>query len=137
MWQLVLPECLQEEVFQQLNTYHGHQVERTTELIQQRCYWPGMGRVIKDWCQRCSRCSVAKNTQPQIQAPMGHLLASRPNEILALDFSLLEPARDGREQVLVMSLSLHRSFLLRISRPAQLQRLWLRNGSTRMEFQLV
>lgn len=34
---------------------------------------------------------------------MGHLLASRPNEILAIDFSFLEPARDGREQVLVMT----------------------------------
>lgn len=34
---------------------------------------------------------------------MGHLLASRTNEILAIDFSLLEPARDGREQVLVLT----------------------------------
>lgn len=29
--------------------------------------------------------------------------SSRPNEILAIDFSLLEPARDGREQVLVLT----------------------------------
>ena len=34
---------------------------------------------------------------------MGHLLASRPNQILAIDFSLLERSRDGREQVLVMT----------------------------------
>ena len=41
--QLVLPECLREEVFQQLHNHHGHQgIERTTELIRQRCYWPGM-----------------------------------------------------------------------------------------------
>ncbi|KAJ8014488.1 hypothetical protein DPEC_G00040750 [Dallia pectoralis] len=34
---------------------------------------------------------------------MGHLLASRPNQILAIDFTLIEPARVGREQVLVMT----------------------------------
>lgn len=102
--QLVLPESLQEEVFQQLHSNHGHQgIERTTELIQQRGYWPGMRSMIRDWCVKCQRCSLAKNTQPQVRAPMGHLLASQPNEILAIDFSLLEPARDGREQVLVMT----------------------------------
>lgn len=34
---------------------------------------------------------------------MGHLMASRPNQILAIDFSLLERSRDGREQVLIMT----------------------------------
>lgn len=103
-FQLVLPESLWEEVFQQLHTHHGHQgAERTTELIRQRCYWPGMGANIKEWCRRCERCCLSKTTQPQVRAPMGHLLASKPNEILAMDFSLLDPARDGREQVLVLT----------------------------------
>lgn len=105
MLQLVLPDCLQGEVFQQLHTYHGHQgAERTTELILQRCYWPALGMMIKDLCQRCSRCSVAKNIQPQVWETKGHLLLSRPNGILALDFSLLEPAQVGREYALVMTL---------------------------------
>lgn len=34
---------------------------------------------------------------------MGHLLASRPNEIMAIDFTLLEPSRSGLENVLVMT----------------------------------
>jgi hypothetical protein len=34
---------------------------------------------------------------------MSHLLASKPNEILAIDFTVLEPATDGRENVLVMT----------------------------------
>lgn len=34
---------------------------------------------------------------------MGHLLASRPNEILAIDFTLLEPTPAGLENVLVMT----------------------------------
>ncbi|KAL2098376.1 hypothetical protein ACEWY4_007583 [Coilia grayii] len=34
---------------------------------------------------------------------MGHLLASRPNEILAMDFTVLELAYNGQENVLVMT----------------------------------
>lgn len=102
--QLLLPACLKEEVLQQLHNDHGHQgVERTTELIRRRCYWPGMGEDIKHWCQNCERCTLAKSSQLRPQAPMGHLLASRPNQILAVDFTFLEPALDGREQVLIMT----------------------------------
>ncbi|XP_062404413.1 uncharacterized protein LOC134094507 [Sardina pilchardus] len=104
MRQLLLPACLKEEVLQQLHNDHGHQgIERTTDLIRLRCYWPGMGEDIKHWCQNCERCTLAKSSQPRLQAPMGHLLASRPNQILAVDFTFLEPAMDGREQVLIMT----------------------------------
>lgn len=34
---------------------------------------------------------------------MGHLLASRPNEILAIDYTSLEPAQNGVENVLVLT----------------------------------
>ena len=34
---------------------------------------------------------------------MGHLLASKPRQVLAIDFTLLEPSQDGRENVLVMT----------------------------------
>lgn len=34
---------------------------------------------------------------------MGHLLASRPNKILVIDFTVLEPSRSGVENVLVMT----------------------------------
>lgn len=102
--QLLLPESLKEEVLTQLHQNHGHQgMERTTDLARQRCYWPGMDQEIKEWCQKCERCTLAKSTQPRIRAPMGHLLAARPNQILAIDFSLLEPARDGKELILVMT----------------------------------
>lgn len=34
---------------------------------------------------------------------MGHLIASKPNGILAIDFTLYEPSRSGLENVLVMT----------------------------------
>lgn len=103
-YQLILPEALREEVLQQLHQGHGHQgIERTTELVRQRCYWPGMYEHIKQWCQRCQRCAMAKPLPSITRTPMGHLLASRPNQILAIDFTLLDRSRDGREHVLIMT----------------------------------
>uniref|UniRef100_A0A8P4KCX1 Gypsy retrotransposon integrase-like protein 1 n=1 Tax=Dicentrarchus labrax TaxID=13489 RepID=A0A8P4KCX1_DICLA len=104
IYQLLLPASLREEVLQQLHQGHGHQgVERTTNLVRQRCYWPGLYKDVKDWCQKCERCTLAKPVHPAVRTPMGHLMASRPNQILAIDFSLLERSRDGREQVLIMT----------------------------------
>ncbi|KAL4004410.1 P2Y purinoceptor 4 [Sarotherodon galilaeus] len=102
--QLVLPEALKPETLRQLHQDHGHQgIERTTELVRQRCYWPGMSSDIKQWVQRCERCQVAKDSELGSHSYMGHLLASRPNEILAIDFTVLEPSRSGVENVLVMT----------------------------------
>lgn len=102
--QLLLPACLKKEVLQQLHQGHGHQgIDRTTELVRQRCYWPQMYQDIKVWCQQCERCTLAKAPLPRPQVPMGHLLASRPNQIVAIDFTLLEPSRDGKENVLIMT----------------------------------
>lgn len=102
--QLLLPAALRQETLRQLHQEHGHQsIERTTELVRQRCYWPGMLLDIKRWVQKCERCQVAKHSGQGPHSYMGHLLASRPNEILALDFTLLEPSHNGFENVLVLT----------------------------------
>lgn len=49
------------------------------------------------------RCQVANDIQPPVHSFMGHLLASRPNEILAMDYTVLEPSRNGLENVLVLT----------------------------------
>ena len=102
--QLLLPSALRQETLRQLHQDHGHQgVERTTELVRRRCYWPGLFADVKQWCRECDRCQVAKNSGTVPHSFMGHLLASRPNEIVAIDFTQLEPAQNGVENVLVMT----------------------------------
>lgn len=103
-YQLVLPDVLREEVLMQLHQQHGHQgVKCTSELIQLRCYWPNMLADITRWCQECERCQLAKDNRPVARGFMGHLLASRPNEVLAIDFTVLEPSYSGQENVLVIT----------------------------------
>lgn len=102
--QVVLPSVLRGDILRGLHQEHGHQgIERTTELVRQRCYWPGMTAEVAQWCRECERCQRAKDTEPVASSFMGHLLASRPNEILAVDFTLLEASRSGFENVLVMT----------------------------------
>lgn len=104
MYQLLLPNVLRDEVLTQVHQEHGHQgVERTLALLRSRCYWPAMSSDVARWCQQCERCQVAKDVHPRVHGVMGHLLASRPNEILAIDYTTLEPAQNGLESVLVLT----------------------------------
>ncbi|KAG1928789.1 interleukin-1 receptor accessory protein-like 1-A, partial [Pimephales promelas] len=102
--QLLLPQALQTEVLTALHDDHGHQgVERTVSLVRQRCYWPFMRKDVDRWCRECRRCVVAKATQPKLRTFMGNLMASRPLEIVAIDFSILEKSSDGKENLLVVT----------------------------------
>ena len=102
--QLLLPLCLREEVLRSTHDDLGHQgPERTLQLLRSRCFWPRMAHDVEQWCQRCQRCVLGKAVQPKVRAYWGTLQADQPNEILAMDFTSLEPASDGRESVLVLT----------------------------------
>ena len=102
--QLLLPQSLQIEVLRALHDDQGHQgCERTLSLVRQRCYWPHLQSTVEKWCRECSRCAVAKAVVPKIRTFPGTLLASQPLEIVAIDFTVLERASDGRENVLVVT----------------------------------
>ena len=57
----------------------------------------GLNRGRDVFCLRCLSHYV------RIWTPMGHLIASQPLSVLAIDFTLLEQSSDGRENVLVMT----------------------------------
>lgn len=104
VFQLLLPQCLQEEVLRSVHDNQGHQgTERILHLLRSRCFWPKMAQDVEEWCQRCQRCVLGKAVQAKVRTYWGMLQAGRPNEILAMDFTSLEPASDGRENVLVLT----------------------------------
>lgn len=101
--QLLLPQALTSKVLEKLHDHAGHQgVERTLALIRDRCFWPGMSSHVERYVKSCQRCILGK-TSPTGRAQMGTLHARRPLDILAVDFTLMEPSSDGRENVLVMT----------------------------------
>ena len=91
-----------ETVLTGLHSDAGHQaLERMEALVRARCYWPRMHDHIKHWIIKCHRCTVAKF--PHCKVSLARLHASNPFEVLAIDFTILEPSLDGRENVLVMT----------------------------------
>ena len=100
--QIVLPASTKPDVLSALHDSMGHQgVDRAIKLLQRRVYWPRMHRETKDYIRNCERCLMCR--QPTDKAKMGHLLATRPLETIAVDFTMLAPASDGRENVLVIT----------------------------------
>jgi hypothetical protein len=58
---------------------------------------------VKQWIKTCERCSVAKNPLPKARPSMDSLIACKPLDILAMDFTILEKSSDGRDKVLVLT----------------------------------
>lgn len=104
VWQLLVPGCLKDQVLESLHNGMGHQgIERTLNLLKEKCFWAGMYEDVESWVKNCERCVLTKMPQPKIQAPVQAFLASRPLEVVAVDFTVLEPSSDGRENVLVVT----------------------------------
>ena len=101
--QIVLPESLKSTVLSALHDNMGHQgAEKTCQLVHSRCYWPRMAQEIAQYCERCTRCMLAKRGK-KINSPMGSLQAKAPLEVLAIDFTLLDQASNGMENALIMT----------------------------------
>ncbi|KAK3109186.1 hypothetical protein FSP39_024820 [Pinctada imbricata] len=57
---------------------------------------------VKTYCKKCERCAIAKTPPPKVHTSMGHLSATEPLELIAVDFTVLERAQ-GLENVLVIT----------------------------------
>lgn len=102
--QLLLPAGLRDELLKGVHDQCGHQgAERTEQLVRERCWWPGLHDHVKKYLSECERCIVAKGPYLTVKTPMTSIIASKPLEVLAMDFTQLEPASDGRENVLVLT----------------------------------
>ncbi|XP_059141889.1 protein NYNRIN-like [Physella acuta] len=100
----VIPNQLRPEVLRLSHNDNGHQgPDRCLQLLRQRCYWPGMEADIRQYCQACDRCQHAKMTSLKVHQPKGHLLATMPLEVVAVDFTLMDKAADGTEDVLILT----------------------------------
>ena len=100
--QLVLPGALRDMTMRAMHDELGHQgLDRTLKLLRQRVFWATMTRDVTKHIENCERCEM--NRTPRVKTTMGHLAASRPLEVVAIDFTLLERASDGRENVLIMT----------------------------------
>ncbi|RXN14231.1 Retrovirus-related Pol polyprotein from transposon 297 [Labeo rohita] len=101
--QLVLPAKYRLIVMQSLHDDSGHLgVERTTELIRDRFYWPRVTLDIEEYIKNCGPC-ITRKTLPQKSAPLSHITSNGPLDLVCIDFLSLEPDSKGIANVLVIT----------------------------------
>ena len=82
----------------------GHEgVDRTLSLLHKRCFWPAMETHVRNWIRKCECCTVSKLPVPGVKPKNKSFIVSRPLEFICIDFTQLEKASDGRENVLVIT----------------------------------
>jgi len=100
--QLVLPSSMRPDVLVAVHDSMGHQgFDRTMQLLRPRVYWPGMFDDVRQYIANCRRCILGRSAP--VRTTSTPILASRPLQILSIDYTKMEPASDGRENVLVMT----------------------------------
>ncbi|KAI5627544.1 hypothetical protein C0J50_12903, partial [Silurus asotus] len=77
-------------------------IERTTELLKDRFYWPKMSAYIEQYIKSCGRC-IARKTLPKKVAPLHHMTSSGPFDLVCIDFLSIEPDSKGMSNVLVIT----------------------------------
>lgn len=103
IFQFVVPDSLKRIILDSLHSVGHHGRDRMLEVLKSRCYWVGITWDVEGYCKRCKRCNIAKPPHVQIRWPSGNQLASKPFEVVALDFTLLEKDSRGYENVLVIT----------------------------------
>ncbi len=101
--QLVLPAKYHRTVLKSLHDDSGHLgVNRTTELIRDRFYWPPITLDIEQYIMTCGSC-ITRKTLAQKSAPLSHITSNGPLDLVCIDFLSLEPDTKGIANVLVIT----------------------------------
>ena len=78
-------------VLRSLHDEYGHMgVERTTELIKGRFYWPQMTAEVEQFIRTCGR-SISRKTLPQHASPLNQITSNGPLDLVCIDFLQIEP----------------------------------------------
>lgn len=103
IYQLVLPEQFRERALQGVHDEVGHLgCERALHLARARFYWPRMATAVEERCKKCVRC-FRRKALPQKAAPLEHVSATYPLELVCMDYLSLEPDNRGTRNVLVIT----------------------------------
>jgi len=87
-----VPKVYQKEILKSLHDDFGHPgQERTTKLVRERFYWPGVGKDIAEYVKQCDRCVRRKGRSDR--APLVNVNTSYPLELVCMDFLCLESCK--------------------------------------------
>ncbi|KAK7884084.1 hypothetical protein WMY93_027207 [Mugilogobius chulae] len=101
--QLVLPAEFRTVVLKSLHDDLGHLgVERTTDMLRSRFFWPKMATDVEQYIKNCGEC-VLRKTPSQRAAPLHQIVSTGPMDLVCIDFLSMEPDSKGISNVLVVT----------------------------------
>ncbi len=74
-------------------------IERTTEHVKDRFYWPQVTSGVEKYVKSCGRC-MARKTLPQKCAPLSNITSSGMMDFKCIDLLSVEPDSKGVANVL-------------------------------------
>ncbi|CAI5678658.1 unnamed protein product [Oreochromis niloticus] len=103
LYQLVLPSQYREQVLRSAHDDMGHLgIERATDLLRERFYWPKMANDVEQYVKNCGVCVTHKT--PYKRAAFLHQISSKgPMDLVCMDFLSMEPDSKGIGNVLVVT----------------------------------
>ena len=101
--QFVLPRLFRKQAFEACHDEVGYLgIERTTSLLKDRIYWPGMEDDIEEYVKTCPRCLKFKAIPER--AELNIIDVTRPLELVHIDFLTIEaPKKDKDVNILVVT----------------------------------
>ena len=103
--QLVVPKGHVKIILEKLHNESGHLgVQRTTEKVKERFYWPGYEMDIQNWVQECQQCQKHNPPQPHPLAPLGSIKCTYPFDVISWDImGPLPLSTKGHKYILVIT----------------------------------
>ena len=75
-------------------------MERTSALFREHFYWNTMYKDVVEYEKICPWCQVAKGQYVGPKTKSGAIIANGPLDLLCVNFTKMDPSRDGKEDVL-------------------------------------
>ena len=103
--QLVVPKGHVKIILEKMHNESGHLgVQRTTEKVKERFYWPGYEMDIQNWVQECQQCQKRNPPQPHPLAPLGSIKCTYPFDVISWDImGPLPLSTKGHKYILVVT----------------------------------
>ena len=91
-------------MLQLLHDGQGHQgIERTIALCQERFYWNTMFQDVTTYVKECPQCQIMKGNYTKPNTIPGVIIANNPMDLVCIDFTKVDPSKDGKENILVLT----------------------------------
>ena len=87
-----------------LHDDYGHQgLDQTLALVRERFYWGSMNHDVTEYVTNYHQFHATKVHYTGLQTQQGSLIANNCLDLLCSEFLKVDPSRDGKENILVLT----------------------------------